>query len=316
MTTEETKAIATWKDAPLELGNSGFELRTLDQCIRYSNMIIKSGLAPKGETLESAVVKLEYGKQLGLSTMASLQNIASINGRPSIWGDALLALVRASGLLEEFSEEYDGTPYDDNYAAICKARRKGDKTPMVEVFTVDDAKRAGLWGKPGPWSQYPKRMLRMRARSFVLRDLFADVLKGCAVYEEQRDMVEAENVVVNGVEQERKPKCESRSASIADRISNAFEAEISEECAVNEESAPAPTPEPENEPQAHENVSDAESDDDSKERAELSDTIDARAKFKGVTFKKFINNAGVDPLKWRMELTIEQLRELNELIQS
>jgi hypothetical protein len=52
---------------------------------------------------------------------------------------------------------------------------------------MDDAKAAGLLGKQGPWSQYPKRMRQMRARGFALRDVFPDVLKGMPVAEEVMD---------------------------------------------------------------------------------------------------------------------------------
>jgi hypothetical protein len=54
-------------------------------------------------------------------------------------------------------------------------------------FSVEDAKRAGLWGKQGPWSAYPKRMMQMRARGFALRDAFPDVLKGLITAEEAED---------------------------------------------------------------------------------------------------------------------------------
>jgi hypothetical protein len=70
--------------------------------------------------------------------------------------------------------------------AICVAKRRGRK-PVTAKFSVDDAKRAGLWGKQGPWTQYPKRMLQMRARGFALRDAFPDVLKGLITSEEAMD---------------------------------------------------------------------------------------------------------------------------------
>jgi hypothetical protein len=55
---------------------------------------------------------------------------------------------------------------------------------------VADAKRAGVWGKAGPWTQYPKRMLGIRARSFALRDVFPDVLGGLDIREEVEDSAE------------------------------------------------------------------------------------------------------------------------------
>jgi hypothetical protein len=52
---------------------------------------------------------------------------------------------------------------------------------------VEDAKRASLWGKSGPWTQYPKRMLQLRARGFALRDAFPDILRGLVTAEEAQD---------------------------------------------------------------------------------------------------------------------------------
>jgi hypothetical protein len=65
-------------------------------------------------------------------------------------------------------------------------KRKGE--PEYETtFSVEDAKQAGLWGKPGPWTQYRKRMQQMRARGFALRDKFAHLLMGLISAEEAGD---------------------------------------------------------------------------------------------------------------------------------
>jgi hypothetical protein len=55
-----------------------------------------------------------------------------------------------------------------------------------------DAKRAGLAGKSGPWSQYPARMLALRARGFALRNAFADALRGLVTAEEAQDYPQSE----------------------------------------------------------------------------------------------------------------------------
>jgi hypothetical protein len=69
------------------------------------------------------------------------------------------------------------------------AKRK-NRTEVISKYSVEDAKRAGLWNKQGPWTQYPKRMLQMRARGFALRDAFPDVLKGLITVEEAQDYPE------------------------------------------------------------------------------------------------------------------------------
>jgi hypothetical protein len=58
------------------------------------------------------------------------------------------------------------------------------RPPLARTFSVADAIRAGLWRKPGPWCDYPRRMLQMRARAFALRDAFPDVLGGLYLREE------------------------------------------------------------------------------------------------------------------------------------
>jgi hypothetical protein len=56
---------------------------------------------------------------------------------------------------------------------------------------VADAKKAGLWGKAGPWQQYPGRMMALRARGFALRNAFADALRGLITAEEAQDYPQA-----------------------------------------------------------------------------------------------------------------------------
>lgn len=139
-------------------------------------------------TISDTVVALMAGLEVGLSATATLKNVMVVNGKPSLWGDALLAVVQNSGELAEFEEHHD-----DNGATcrIVRVRKLIDgefsRIETVRSFTIEDAKTAGLWGKRGPWKQYPKRMLQMRARSFALRDAFADRLGGLSVTDEVRD---------------------------------------------------------------------------------------------------------------------------------
>lgn len=176
------------------IGGRGIELTNMDELVRFSAAVIKSGLAPKGlERPEAVFVAVQLGLELGLTPMAALQNIASINGRPSIYGDAALALVRSSGLLESYQEEQIGERGKDTWGyRVTSKRVNGGK--QVEEFTVEDAKLAQLWGKTGPWQQYPARMLKFRARGYNLRDNFGDVLKGLRTVEEARDIPDEDEV--------------------------------------------------------------------------------------------------------------------------
>lgn len=176
----------------------GIKPETMADLWLMSQRISESGLAPKGmEKPETIFVALEMGMELGLPMMSALRNIAVINGRPSIWGDAALALVQSTGLLEDFDEYVDGE--GDNQVAVVSSKRKGRSKPVVTRFSVADAKKAGLWGKQGPWSQYAPRMLKLRARGFNLRDNFPDVLQGLYTAEEAQDIPAAPITHVSAV---------------------------------------------------------------------------------------------------------------------
>lgn len=183
--------------AKVQMGARGVELRSMDDLARFAEMVHASGLAPKGFANPQAVaVAVQLGLELGLSAMAAVQNIAVINGRPGIYGDAALALVRDSGLCQEFREWYEvgdrevsalPAKITEDCAAVCYSHRRGDAEGKMSRFSWADAVRAKLSVKD-LYQQYPQRMLKFRARGFCLRDLYPDVLKGIRTLEELSDM--------------------------------------------------------------------------------------------------------------------------------
>lgn len=157
--------------------------QTFEQALTFCNYLAESDLVPKDFKGKPAncLIAIQWGAELGLKPLQALQNLAIINGRPALWGDAVLAIVRASPLCEYVTES------DNGHTATCKVKRRGE-AEEVRQFSNEDAKLAGLLGKAGPWTQYPKRMRQMRARAFALRDVFTDVLRGMAIAEEVMDI--------------------------------------------------------------------------------------------------------------------------------
>jgi hypothetical protein len=157
----------------------------LDVAIQASQMIAKaSGFCPSAflGKPEQILCAIQYGIEIGLSPMQALQSIAVINGKPSIYGDGLMALCQSFSECEDIKEEFD----HKTMTATCVVKRKG-RSPVVHQWDIAKASKANLWDKAGPWKQYPERMLQMRARGFALRDAFADRLKGIITAEEARD---------------------------------------------------------------------------------------------------------------------------------
>jgi hypothetical protein len=165
----------------------GLALQTFADAMKFGETVANSDFAPKdfrGKPA-SCMLAIQAGAEIGLAPLQALQSIAVVNGRPAVFGDAALAVCKASPVCEYVIESIDGD--GDQMVATCEAKRRGYPKSTVVRFAVADAKKANLWGKAGPWSQYPKRMLQMRARGFALRDAFPDVLKGLVTAEEAAD---------------------------------------------------------------------------------------------------------------------------------
>lgn len=180
---------------------------TMEQALKVADMLAKSTLVPKAYQGQPAnvLVAMAYGESFGMQPLQAMQSVAVVNGMPGLYGDGLLAVCRSCSAWEWMQETIEGE------TAICTAKRKGEPE-VTATFSVQDAKRAQLWGKAGPWTQYPTRMLAMRARAFALRNLYADVLRGMGSAEELQDIpaetpaVQVEPVRIDHTEQARPTK--------------------------------------------------------------------------------------------------------------
>ena len=155
----------------------------MEQAVKVAEMLAKSTLVPKAYQGQPAnvLVAMAYGESFGMQPLQAMQSVAVVNGMPGLYGDGLLAVCRSCSSWEWMQEAIDGE------TAICTAKRRNEPE-VTATFSVQDAKRAQLWGKQGPWTQYPMRMLAMRARAFALRNLYADVLRGMGSAEELQDI--------------------------------------------------------------------------------------------------------------------------------
>ena len=161
---------------------------TFGEACKFAEMVSRSAFCPrdyKGKPGD-VLIAMQYGAELGVSPMQAIQGVSVINGRPSVWGDLLLAICRAAPSCE-WIHEPDLAEIGETGVAWCEAKRHGEPARKVS-FSKDDARKAKLLGKAGPWQQYESRMLLMRARGFCLRDTFADVLHGMISREEALDI--------------------------------------------------------------------------------------------------------------------------------
>ncbi|WP_271024904.1 hypothetical protein [Rhizobium sp. RCAM05973] len=209
--------------------------QSIEEMWRVSKMVVMGGLAPKAlvgkktgeEAISSVAIAIMAGAELGLPPMVALRSFTVIGGRPALYGDGIINVVRRSrkaanintGYMENASKEAMlelGVPQwkvdtlksaEDRSFGWCKAKRSDTGEEKTEIFSITDAKRAALWDdrqtvkkqdwntkawtdvpNEAPWFRYPQRMLAWRAAGYNLRELFADVLGGITDEFEAREI--------------------------------------------------------------------------------------------------------------------------------
>ena len=156
------------------------------QLLKLADVLSRSGdMIPKGYQGNAPAIAaaMMRGLEVGLAPMQALSSIAVINGRPTMWGDALPALVQRAGHHIDVTYEGEG----EQLRAVATLTRGDTGKQVVRTFSMADAKRAGLLNKQGPWTQYPQRMLMHRARTWAIRDGASDALMGMEAAEEVSD---------------------------------------------------------------------------------------------------------------------------------
>ena len=152
--------------------------RTLAAC--------NAAFRPKGvDTAEEAMVIMLTGWEVGLSPMASLQEIYVVNGRPALQGRAMLALLDSRPDLGYY--EWGDCNAQSATIILHKRTPQGTWIERPWTFTRQMAEDAGLWGKVGPWKTHPYLMMMWRAVSMGMRAMFAGLIRGAAYTPEELD---------------------------------------------------------------------------------------------------------------------------------
>ena len=176
---------------------------SIEEVWRVAKGVALAGLAPDAltrgkdpeETVAAVAVAIMSGAELGLKPMVALRSFTVINGKPALYGDGLINVIRQSGraaYLRTGCEERDG-----KLVGWCEAKRSDTEEEKRVEFSQTDAVKAGLWqtGGNSPWAKYPQRMLAWRAAGWCLRELFGDVLGGIRDEFEAEEMTEQQQLI-------------------------------------------------------------------------------------------------------------------------
>jgi hypothetical protein len=123
------------------------------------------------------------GRELGVSPMVSLNGgFVDIQGKIVMSSELMRSLVRKRG------HTIIKISHDEKHCML-KGIRKDDKTEWEEVFTIEDAAKAGLSNRDN-WKKHPRDMLFASCSRKLCRALFPDVLGGTTQDESKYEEIE------------------------------------------------------------------------------------------------------------------------------
>ncbi len=195
--------------------------QTFEETWRVAKAVYVAGLAPAAligklvddDAISAVAVSIMSGAELGLKPMVSLRSFTVINGKPALYGDGLINVVRQSGRVAYLRTGCDTV--NDQMIGWCEAKRSDTGEDKRVEFSQADAVRAGLWPNSPtvrrkiwennqqvwkdvpndtPWARFPQRMLAWRAAGYCLRELFGDVLGGIRDEFEVREIADMEEM--------------------------------------------------------------------------------------------------------------------------
>jgi hypothetical protein len=177
--------LAVAKPAPIVPKYFQIIPKDLTEAMKFAEMVAASDFVPKAYVGKAGncLIAMQFGAELGLPPLQAIQNIAVINGKPGIYGDLGKALLYSKGFK---IEERDAKETQAKNEAWCKVTRPNGEV-TERTFSLEMSKTAKLWGKEGPWTNYPYRQMGWRAFWWAARDGAADVLKGIWGIEELQD---------------------------------------------------------------------------------------------------------------------------------
>lgn len=136
--------------------------------------------AARQVAIATATAAVLYGAGLGLDPLQSLSSIHVVKGKPGLYAETMVALLKGAGHEIGVEDECD-------VRVRVWGRRKGSEVIERAEFTIDRARKAGYVAQNKKYDTDPRSMLYARAVSILCRRLAPEVLKGITSIEETTD---------------------------------------------------------------------------------------------------------------------------------
>jgi hypothetical protein len=177
------------------------EVIPFDKLMEMSMMMAKSTIIPLTfqNRAENCFIALDMASRMGISPMLLMQNLFIIQGKPSLSGQFISALLRSSPSWRDVTLHYVGTPNQDTWGAYVSAiRNSTGELVKGATVTLSIAKKEGWFQKSGSkWQTMPEVMLAYRAYTWFGRVYAPELLMGLQSSDELEDIQVVSDTVVD-----------------------------------------------------------------------------------------------------------------------
>lgn len=152
-------------------------LTTWQETQSLGDVFAKSGMFPDIKSQNQAIVKILAGRELGLPPLISMTKIYMVLGKVTIGAEIMAGLVKKSKEYDYKIKCLDNLKCEIEFA-------KGNEVLGNSIFTIEDAKKAGVFKTGGAWDKFPKNLLFARAMSNGCRFFCPHLISGAYIPEE------------------------------------------------------------------------------------------------------------------------------------
>lgn len=173
--------------------------KTFEGMLAQAAVLVKSGLLPVSiKTPESALAVMLAGREMGIPPMQSFRSLYVVNQQVTMAAQHMAAKLIQAGITYAVRRMT---------ADVCEIDfARGNGMSLTYVYTMDEAKTAGLTGKDN-WRHFPKDMLWNRCMALGARKIAPDVLAGMYTPDELgAELVDPEIIDAQPVELEALPE--------------------------------------------------------------------------------------------------------------
>ena len=158
---------------------------TLQEAAVIAKAIVAARVFKGKVTTEAeALLKIQKGREMGVGPIASLSSFYFLDREKMDSTIAMSSQLMAALVKNSYDHRYIVDKAEDTICVLIWQQKMDGKWEDLgkSCFTIDDAKRAGVYKSKGAWEKYPEEMCFWRALAKGFRRFTPHLAMGATVY--------------------------------------------------------------------------------------------------------------------------------------